>query len=107
MPKPLKVYGGNLMVRLPEPYGVKQRRVLVSASSMAEAARTLEAFGFGRCLSYMRLYWSETGNDRAIAVAGERKSVWVYRDHRNETDPIEVVPSDKRFGLLVPVGGAA
>lgn len=66
----LKVYRGAIMLR------GDQVRACVAASSWAEAARIVDMHDINGCtLSYMRDYWSVTGNPKQIAAAMSRPLV--------------------------------
>lgn len=69
----LKVWGGFIFDN-----GNKQRRAIVADYSKAAAVRLLQSTNHGRgiSISYFNDYWSETGNEQALATA-THPGVWV------------------------------
>jgi hypothetical protein len=81
-PQKLKVYGGSSFIR------GKQVRVIVAARSMKRASELLK-----ESYSYMREYWSVTGNKMEIETATAKpEQPFYFKDRWGEEKPLEFTP---------------
>lgn len=68
----LKAYGGNAFI------GGKQRRVVIVASSMAEAVRMAKEPPLYLTEHFIRTYWSQTATPGEVALISNGKGMWAY-----------------------------
>jgi len=70
--KKLRVWNGDTFIRLEGTF--QQMHLVVAAYSKAEAVRMIPEM----TIKEFNTYWSETGNDKALAIAKE-VGVWIMR----------------------------
>ena len=84
--KKLRVWNGDTFIRLEGANKREQMHVVVAAYSKAQAVRMIPEM----TINEFNNYWSETGNDKALALATE-VGVWVTGYTRKRDDNFEPV----------------